>query len=170
MAEYFDIYNEAGTHLGTALRSECHGNPALIHCTAHVVVIHPENGMVLLQKRRMDKDIQPGRWDTAVGGHLAAGESFEEAARRELSEELGVSGKVELFHLFDSRIRNEIESENVRVFGAKLSGPFDFQRSEIDEVRFFSAAELTDPANRQNFTPNLCAELDELIRCGFIRS
>ena len=167
MAEYFDIYDEAGNHLGKALREECHGNPALIHCTAHVAVLHPESGKLLLQKRRMDKDIQPGKWDTAVGGHLDSGENFESAARRELSEELGVKDEVELFHLFDSRIRNSIESENTRVFGVKLAGPFEFQRSEIDEVRFFSAAELDSPEWKKNFTPNLIEELEDLKKCGF---
>ena len=167
MAEYFDIYDETGNHLGTALRSECHGNPALIHCTAHVAVKHPETGALLLQKRRMDKDIQPGKWDTAVGGHLDAGESFESAALRELAEELGVTEKVTLRVLFDSKIRNSIESENVRVFGVELAGEFAFQRSEIDEVRFFTAAELDDPENRKNFTPNLLLELAELKKYGF---
>ena len=49
MAEYFDIYDEAGNRLGTAPRSECHGNPALIHCTVHIAVLHPEDGRLLLQ-------------------------------------------------------------------------------------------------------------------------
>lgn len=167
MAEYFDIYDEEGNHRGTALRRECHGNPALIHCTAHVVVQEPQSGRLLLQKRLLTKDIQPGKWDTAVGGHLDAGETFEAAALRELSEELGVSGKIELIHLFDSRIRNQVESENVRVFGVELPGPFDFQRSEISEVRFFSREELADDNWRINFTPNLLTELDELKKCGF---
>ena len=167
MAEYFDIYDEMGNHLGTALRSKCHGNPALIHCTAHVAVKHPETGALLLQKRRMDKDIQPGKWDTAVGGHLDAGETFESAAQRELAEELGVTEKVTLIKLFDSKIRNDVESENVRIFGAELAGPFNFQKSEIDEVRFFSAAELADPAFREKCTPNLLTELDELKKTSF---
>ena len=167
MAEYFDIYDEAGKHLGTALRSECHGNPALIHCTAHVVVKHPETGALLLQKRRMDKDIQPGKWDTAVGGHLDAGETFEAAALRELSEELGVTEKVTLIHLFDSKIRNDIESENVRIFGVELAGPFNFQQSEIDDVRFFTAGELDDPAFKEKCTPNLITELAELKKTAF---
>ena len=167
MAEFFDIYNEAGEHLGTAPRSECHGNPALIHCTAHVAVKHPGTGALLLQKRRMDKDIQPGKWDTAVGGHLDAGETFESAALRELAEELGVTEKVALTHLFDSKIRNDIESENVRIFGVELAGEFNFQKSEIDEVRFFNAAELADPEFRRNCTPNLLIELDDLKKCGF---
>lgn len=167
MAEFFDIYDEAGNRLGIAARSECHGNPALIHCTAHVVVKHPETGALLLQKRRMDKDIQPGKWDTAVGGHLDAGETFETAALRELAEELGISGKIELCHLFDSKIRNDIESENVRVFGTELAGPFSFQESEIDTVRFFSASELDDPGWQKKFTPNLQKELEELKKHGF---
>jgi len=168
MAELFDIYDDSGNHIGTAPRSECHGNPALIHCTVHIVVFHPETGDILLQKRRMDKDIQPGKWDTAVGGHLNAGEDFETAARRELAEELGISGKITLKHLFDSKIRNDIESENVRVFAITSAGAFIFQRSEIDEIRFFSAAELEDEAWRENFTPNLLTELDELKKSGFL--
>ena len=48
--EYFDIYDEAGNRIGRALRSECHGNPALLHHTSHVVVFHPAGGRILLQK------------------------------------------------------------------------------------------------------------------------
>lgn len=167
MAEIFDIYDEAGNCIGTAPRSECHGNPALIHRTVHVAVIDPATGDLLLQKRRMDKDIQPGKWDTAVGGHLDAGETYETAARRELAEELGISGAVELRHLFDSKIRNDVESEDVRIFGAEIAGGFSFQKSEIDDLRFFTAAGLADPEMRKNFTPNLLSELEDLKKCGF---
>lgn len=166
--ELFDIYDEAGNRVGVAPRKKCHGDPKLLHHTAHVVVFHPETGAVLLQKRAVTKDIQPGKWDTAVGGHLALGEDYEEGARRELAEELGVTAPVELERLFDSKIRNEIESEDARVFGLRMAEGFTFQKSEIDEIRFWSAAELFDPENRKNFTPNLCAELDELRRRGLI--
>ena len=162
MEEYFDIYDAQGNHTGTAPRRLCHGDPSLIHRTSHVVVIHPENGSILLQKRNLQKDIQPGKWDTAVGGHLALGEDHLTGARRELAEELGINGDVELFHIFDSKIRNEIESEDVMVYGVKLAGPFKFQASEIDEVRFWNAAELADPENRKHFTPNLISELETL--------
>lgn len=68
--EYFDIYDEAGNRIGRALRSECHGNPALLHHTSHVVVFHPAGGRILLQKRSRSKDIQPGKWDTASAATL----------------------------------------------------------------------------------------------------
>lgn len=163
--ELFDIVDEAGNVIGTAARSECHGNPSLIHRTAHVVVIHPDGKRILLQKRRMDKDIQPGKWDTAVGGHLDHGEDFETAARREMREELGLSPDLPLRFLFDAKIRNSVESENVRVFSAVSAGPFHFQRSEIDEVRFFTLMELSEYSS--NFTPNLVQELEKLKKDGF---
>jgi isopentenyldiphosphate isomerase len=160
--EIFEIVDDSNAVIGTALRSECHGNPQLIHRTSHVVVFHPD-GRLLLQKRALDKDIQPGKWDTAVGGHLAPGEDFEEAARREMHEELGLPQDLELKHLFDTRIRNEIESENTRVFSVVHAGPFDFQREEIDEVRFWSDTELLDPQHRQGFTSYLLVELEKLL-------
>jgi isopentenyldiphosphate isomerase len=55
--ELFETVDEAGNVTGHGARSECHGNPALIHRCAHVVVYHPD-GRILLQKRSDDKDIQ----------------------------------------------------------------------------------------------------------------
>ena len=167
MEELFDIYNGCGEHIGCAPRSRCHGDPSLIHRTCHVVIIHPDSGEVLLQKRSLAKDIQPGKWDTAVGGHLALGEDYETGGERELAEELGVHAGGKLIHLFDSKIRNDIESEDVRVFGLKHAGPFTFDPEEIDEIRFWSREELESPDNRELFTPNCCLELEKLKTTGF---
>lgn len=169
MEEMFDIYDEAGNRIGQAPRRECHGNPALLHHTAHVAVFHPDGGALLLQKRSGSKDIQPGKWDTAVGGHLAPGESYLDGALRELHEELGIAAAPEeLRFLFDSHIRNEIESEDVRVFALSAAGPFRFQRSEIDEVRFWNFEELFAPGAQAQFTPNLIAELALLRGKGML--
>ena len=161
--EMLDIYDAAGNCIGQAPRKECHGNPALLHHTSHVVVFHPEEPALLLQLRRKDKDIQPGKWDTAVGGHLDSGEDYLAGAVRELREELGLELPPEALQvLFDSPIRNEIESEDTRVFGVTHGGPFAFQKSEIDDVRFWRFSELRDPANFPLFTPNLVKELERL--------
>lgn len=168
MEEWFDIYDSAGNRVGQAPRRECHGNPSLLHHTSHVVVFHPDGERILLQKRALTKDIQPGKWDTAVGGHLALGEDFEAGAKRELAEELGWKEPVDLRYLFDMKIRNEIESEDVRVFGTTLAGPFNFLREEIDEVRFWSANELKDTSFYSLFTPNLVKELQLLFAGGFL--
>lgn len=166
--ELFDIYDGAGNRIGTAPRSECHGNPALLHHTAHVVVIHPETGDILLQKRKMTKDIQPGKWDTAVGGHLDAGEDYLTGAKRELAEELGIAEDVELEWLFIEKVRNDIESEDAGVFALRYAGPFHFQETEIDELRFWNKEELFQPENRKNFTPLLIQELEQLRKINII--
>ena len=164
-AERFEIVDADDRVVGVAARGACHGNPALVHRTAHVVV-WSRAGRLLLQKRSAGKDIQPGRWDTAVGGHLHVGESYEQAARREMAEEIGIAADLPLRHLFDTRLRNDLESENVRVFGLVHEGPFRPQAGEVDEVRFWSVDEVAAALGTGVFTPNLEAEFAELQRRG----
>ena len=162
--EIFDIVDEEGKVIGQAPRNKCHGDPSLIHRTVHVIVYHPD-GRILLQKRSLNKDIQPGKWDTAVGGHLDLGEDFSQAVLRELYEELGVlTGLQSLKHIADLKIRNEIESENIRVYSMIHSGPFDFQKDEIDELKFWEINELRQAvlSTSSIFTPNLIVELKKL--------
>lgn len=152
MAEIFDIVDEEDRVIGQAPRSRCHGDPSLIHRVAHVLVFDSA-GRLLLQKRAMTKDIQPGRWDTSVGGHLDPGESYLAAARREMKEELGIHG-MPLTFLYHSRIRNEIESENVATYLVHYDGAIRFSRDEIEAVRFWTAAEIEAALGSGVFTPN----------------
>lgn len=160
--ELFQIVDENDQVIGVASRRECHGNPSLIHRTVHVVVFNDE-GKILLQKRSLNKDIQPGKWDTAVGGHLSVGESYEDAAKREFREELGADCPQELKFLFNSKIRNKIESENTKVFSVVHNGPFNPDKNEITELKFWSQKELKENIGRGIFTPNLEAELEKLF-------
>lgn len=150
--EVFDIVDEDDRVIGQAPRSACHGNPALVHRVAHVLVFDRHNRL-LLQKRSLTKDIQPGRWDTSVGGHLDPGESYLEAARREMREELGIED-VPLTYLYASKIRNEIESENVATYLARYDGEVRFAADEIDEVRFWNPDEIVAALGAGIFTPN----------------
>jgi len=158
--ELFDIVNEDDQVIGQASRSECHGDPALIHRVAHVHVFN-RRGELLLQKRSQQKDIQPGKWDTSVGGHLDRGETYLHAARREMAEELGLTG-VPLTFLYASKIRNEVESENIATYLAVAEGPFRFSREEIDKVRFWPADEIETALQCGIFTPNFEEEWELL--------
>lgn len=150
--EIFDIVDEEDRVIGQAPRSRCHGDPSLIHRVAHVLVFDGADRL-LLQKRAMTKDIQPGRWDTSVGGHLDPGESYLSAARREMEEELGIHD-VSLTFLYHSRIRNEIESENVATYLVHYDGDVHFCREEIEAVRFWSMVEIEASLGSGVFTPN----------------
>lgn len=150
--ELFEIVDENDVVIGTASRRECHGNPTLIHRVAHVLVVNAKGDM-LLQKRSVHKDIQPGRWDTSVGGHLDPGESYHQAAVREMKEELGLAG-LPLTFLYKSKIRNEIESENVATFLVRYDGEVDWNPREIDAVRYWTTEEIDAAIGTGVFTPN----------------
>jgi isopentenyldiphosphate isomerase len=137
--EVFELVNENGEVIGTALRSECHGNPALLHRVAHVLVFR-SSGALVLQKRSMHKDIQPGKWDTSVGGHLSPGESPEAAAHREMKEELGIEADLQFCHRYIWR--TEVESELVYTYRTTYDGELSPDPEEIDELRGWSAEDI----------------------------
>jgi len=150
--ELFDIVDDNDRVIGTAPRSACHGNPRLVHRAVHVLVINA-TGELLLQKRSPRKDIQPGKWDTSVGGHLEPGEAYHAAAVREMHEELGLTG-LPLTFLYHSQIRNQIESENIATYLTRHDGAVTWNPDEIDAVRFWSETEIEAGLGHEVFTPN----------------
>jgi isopentenyldiphosphate isomerase len=138
--ELLEIVDADGRPLGTALRSVAHRDPSLIHRVVHVLVREP-GGEILLQRRSLGKRTAPGKWDMSVGGHAAPGESDLEAARRETAEELGLEG-VDLAPLYTWTWQAPNETERVATFALTHAGPFPFCPTEIDEVRFWSVAEI----------------------------
>ena len=161
--EFLEIVDELGRVVGTEPRSKCHGDPALAHRAVHLFVRN-SRGEIYLQKRALTKRIQPGKWDTSVGGHVLPGESYERAAARELLEELGVrledvGGPAALRYLHDYVWRSPVETEHVRTYELAHDGPFHLDPREIDGGRFWTAQELRGAAGTGVLTPNLEEEL-----------
>jgi isopentenyl-diphosphate delta-isomerase type 1 len=155
--ELFDLVDENGRVIGRAPRAACHADPRLLHRAVHVFVLNAHDE-IFLQRRSRTKDIQPGKWDTSVGGHVALGESFEQAAQREMAEELGLRDlQPQLLHQYIWR--SPVESELVRTYRCTHGGPFSLQAEEIEEGRFFAPDELRRMAGRGLMTPNLEHEL-----------
>ena len=108
--ELFPIVDEEGLVVGKATRRKCHDGSKLLHPVVHLHVFNTK-GELYLQKRPEWKDIQPGKWDTAVGGHLDYGETPEEALIREVREELGITAFTPQrlgMYVFESRREKEL--------------------------------------------------------------
>ena len=114
----------------------------------------------------MRKDIQPGKWDTAVGGHVSFGESFIEAAYREASEELGLQ-EFNPIHLETYLFESEIEKEMVCIFDAV--GNYDLKPDlyEVEEGRWGPVEEIDSTLNKGIFTPNFESEF-RMIRSSLL--
>ena len=132
----------------------------LIHRAAYIFVFNQE-GELFLQKRTPTKDIYPGYWDMAAGGVVLAGESYEEAARRELQEELGVGAR--LRHLDDRYFEEPGNRVWGRIYTCTHNGPFTLQAEEIDAGRFV-APHLIEALNEiEPVTPDGLALLPLLL-------
>ena len=165
--EWFDIVTPEGKIIGKAPRSVVHGNPELLHPVVHVHIIN-SNGELFLQKRSETKDVYPGYWDTAVGGHVSSGETIEHALHRESEEELGIS-MAKFRPLFRYVMRNDFESELVHGFLLRDDGPFYINKDEISEARFWKVHEIEQQLGRDVFTPNFEKEFALLKKYVFKR-
>jgi isopentenyl-diphosphate delta-isomerase type 1 len=166
--EWFDIVDESGHAVGRETRGRCHDGSKLLHPVVHVHIFD-SRGRLLLQKRKRTKDIQPGKWDTSVGGHIQSGEPLEDAIQREVLEEIGIEiDPAALRTLGRYVFESEIEREYVYSYSYTHDGPFRIQEEEIDEVRFLGVTEIDSLIAGNETTPNFNQESVILRREGLL--
>lgn len=150
-AEIFPLVDEEGRVVGRATRGECHDGSHKLHPVVHLHLFN-SNGELYLQRRPVWKDIQPGKWDTAVGGHIDYGESTADALRREAREELGIT-EFESEHIVSYLFESERESEYINVYRTVYDGEVK-PSDELDGGRFWPLAEIRASLGKGIFTPN----------------
>lgn len=144
--------DENGNVIGKVERGIAHNGSKILHPVVHLHVFSPE-GDIYLQKRPDWKDIQPGKWDTAVGGHVDYGEDVTTALKREIYEELGIT-ECEIKQLGHYVFESDVEKELVYVNKTIYSGTIQPNGNELDGGRFWTKEEIMDNIGKDVFTPN----------------
>lgn len=83
------IVDKKDNPLGTAMLKDARAQGLLYRVIA--IAVTDDHGRILLQKRASNMEIDPGKWDISVGGHVDEGQTYESAAQLELKEELGIT-------------------------------------------------------------------------------
>ncbi|MCW5820218.1 MAG: NUDIX domain-containing protein [Trueperaceae bacterium] len=139
--EPLDVLDAAGVVTGRVKpRAQVHVDGDW-HRAIHIWVVRP-GGLVLVQRRSWTKDLEGGKLDVSVGGHVRAGEPFVDSLR-EAEEELGLTlrpGQVEYLGTVVS-VREYpglpvplTDREHQDVYVTRDERPLDEYRLQLEEV------------------------------------
>lgn len=159
--ELLPMVDKEGNVLGSVRRGMAHDGSKTLHPVVHLHVFN-SNGDIYLQKRLGWKSIQPDKWDTATGGHIGYGEKIEEALKREVLEELGIScfDYVSLGHyVFESFVEKELVYVNKTVYNGLIMP----SKEELAGGKFWSKDDIELNLGKGIFTPNFEFEYDKFF-------
>ena len=161
LEELLPIVDVTGKVSGCASRGICHSGTGLLHPVVHLHLTD-EEGRIYLQLRPQWKQIQPGRWDTAVGGHVGYNECIQEALNRETKEEIGLLS-VQSHEIGHYIFESDIEKELVYVFlhcGKTLTPKLS---NEVAGGRYWSPKEIAEVIGKGILTPNFEEEYIRIV-------
>jgi isopentenyldiphosphate isomerase len=161
-SEVFPLVDDEGNVTGKASRQECHSGSFLLHPVVHLHVLNSE-GKLFLQKRSAEKDIQPDKWDTSVGGHVDYGEEISEALFREVREELDIKNFSPVF-MHKYKFTSDVEAELVHSYYTIYDGEINIDPVEISEGKFWTLQEINEHLDFNIFTPNFEQEFRHLMK------
>jgi isopentenyldiphosphate isomerase len=153
--ELVDVIDADGRVVGTVTRRDMRAR-RLPHRCVYILVFN-RWGELFVHRRTPTKDVYPGHWDVAIGGVLVAGESFDDGARREGFEELGV--ELSLEPLFPFRHEDAATLVRAMVYRACHDGPFCLQPEEITSGEWLPLHAIPARARQASFCPDGLAVL-----------
>jgi isopentenyldiphosphate isomerase len=159
--EAVDVVDADDRVVGRATRAEMRAR-RLRHRATYLLLFNAR-GDLFIHLRTPTKDVYPSHWDVAVGGVVAAGESYDAGARRELAEEVGVSGAVPE-PLFDVRYEDAANHVNGRVYRVTWDGPLVLQAEEVVRGDWLPVAAVRERMQREPFCPDGLVVFEEYLR------
>ena len=156
-SEELILVDDDDNEQGTLSKAECHDGDGVLH-RAFSLFLFDVRGNLLLQQRSSMKRLWPLYWSNSCCSHPRNGETMQEATRRRLRQELGVTAELQFIYKFGYHARfGDIGSERelCSVFLGRLDDEVEANRNEIADLRYAPAAEITDALQHEGkrYTP-----------------
>ena len=150
--EYWDIYLADGSKTEKKVLRGNKMNEGEFHLVVHIA-IYDQNGNLLIQKRTLNKESFPGYWDFGVGGSAVCGENSQQAAQRELLEEVGIlydfSNQIPLFRSYG--IHSFVDFYAIEYDGNICD--LVLQTDEVEKIKWASQEEIYEMIENDEFIP-----------------
>ena len=159
--ELVDVVDEDDRVVATVRRAEVRAGNLRHRCV--FIVVRRSDGRVLVHQRSADKDVWPSAWDIAVGGVVGTGEGWNDAAARELAEEVGIA-EVPLRLVGRSRYDDDDVREVAQVYEVTWDGPVTFADGEVVAAEWLTPAEVGRWTKERTFCPDSLALAGDLVR------
>jgi 16S rRNA (adenine1518-N6/adenine1519-N6)-dimethyltransferase len=158
--EQFLVVDENDNPLDPLPRRLVHGY-GVWHRVSHLWILDGK-GHVLCQQRSLQKELNPGMWESFFGGHLRPDETYISGARREVSEEIGLKAtnlmQEQIFQFHDpSGYNNEFQG----IFSGEWNGnlaDLHFDDGEVERVKWVALVDVL---------AHLTADDREWTNCGY---
>jgi len=152
--ELLKCFDENGNVIAPKTRKELHTRPYRIWHGVTAVWLLNNKGKILCTRRSEKNEGNPGKWQTYVGGHVKADQSFLETAQTELTEELGLRLSTEHFRLVAAGKREDVMHvfEMYAVLFNEDLSILQFKDGEIDDATWFT---FNDYQTRKTNNPEI---------------
>lgn len=152
--------------IGHKTKTKCHEGEGLLH-RAFSIFLFNQRGQLLLQKRSTQKLLWPLHWSNSVCSHPRKGERHEEAARRRLMEELGVTASFQFIFKFQYQAIFKdagAENEMCSVYFGRANGTLRVNELEIEDLKYMTPEEIDRglQENSARYTPWFALEWQQI--------
>lgn len=163
MEEYVDILDESGNVTGEVITKKEAHRTGKWHRAIHIWIIDKDKKKIILQKRCPDKNLFPNMWDISVGGHVSSGEDTLTAAKRELSEELGLNPDDYIFEFVDVIKEKFVDGDIIsnefvtiyKIINDVNINNITLQKEEVSEVKWFTKSDFDNLKDELKVIPHI---------------
>jgi len=167
MEEILTLVDENDNEIDRETREECHLGKGKMHRAIAVFLFNDEN-LMLIQQRSRKKLLWPGYWDCTVATHVYPDETYENAAKRGLKQELGISANVKkiLAFTYFAPFGKHAENEYCTLLVGRYNGAVTLNPNEVSSFNFTSLQKIREEITRkgETYTPWSKIALEKFLK------